>query len=289
MVCKNAGLKGSNYLSKLKPKYRACIGGQKCATSMLYQFLFINSESFLPPSKEQNIIPIDNSTQMKLKDGLNYDFSTDTIYSDYALDRLLDSKLDSRIVIIGRNPIERAASAYWHYCKTGVINKNENLSEEFKKHPYLINKSLIGKRAKKWISILGKKNVFLSDFSLITQDLNEVFKISQWLEISLIKNPKPLRKIDPRRESKLPYIEKKVHNISRILRKILPRMFYHFIKKVYYKSFGKFFYKPINISEDKVINAYILKEYGTLLNSDRALFLELLKVNRPNLKSKMSK
>ena len=165
-----------------------------------------------------------------------------------------------------------------------MINKNEDFSKVFEKNPHLINKSLIGKRTKKWISILGEKNVLLSDFSLVTQLLNEVLTISKWLEISLIKKPEPPLKIDPRRGSKFPCVEKHVHNISRTLRKILPRRLHGYIKLIYYNLAGKFFYKPINSSDEKALKQYVYKKYGTLLNSDRELFLNLLKANRPNLK-----
>lgn len=254
--------------------YRSCIGGQKCATSTLYNFLYTNSVFPLPAHKERSVLL--NTKIVSRQDSVLYDFSTDTLYNDHALDIVSDSSFDVRVVIIGRDPLDRTISAYWHYCRTGTISPKMNFKDVFGKHPELISKSLIGERSLKWISKVGDEKIFLTDFQNITDGTSELIHIANWLEIKLQPNIIVPNHIDPKRLSKSVLIERSIHDVSRYIRKVTPVSFHMGMKRIFYKIVGGALTKPVDLDQEIKLRNFLIKNFGKILANDRKQFVQLM-------------
>ena len=254
--------------------YRSCIGGQKCASSRVYNFLYVNSVTPLPSHKERSILL--NTKTDYVQDSVLYDFSTDTLYCDRSLYIAADSRFDVRVVIVGRDPLERTISAYWHYCRTGKIKPKMNFKDVFRQHPELISKSLIGERSSKWISKVGGENIFLTDFKKITDGTSELIRIANWLEIKL--HPKVIvpDHNDPKRLSKSVFIERFIHDVSRYIRKVTPVSFHMGIKRNFYKILGGALTASVDFDRELELRTYVIKNFSGIFSNDRKQFLMLM-------------
>lgn len=108
------------------------LGGQKCGTTSVFKALTSHFDVYIPRAKEAHIfntettlsnIPIRYQRFFKDWNGehLVGDATPNYLSSERAAVGIETLCPDAKLVVILRNPIDRAYSAYWHACREGAI------------------------------------------------------------------------------------------------------------------------------------------------------------------------
>ncbi|MDZ7776481.1 MAG: sulfotransferase domain-containing protein [Bacteroidales bacterium] len=149
---KNRKLK--KYLNLLSGYYRAypdflIIGSQKAATTSLFYYLTQHPQVIPPIKKEVRYFdlkyhwgPIWYRSHFPLKNKLKGnkitgEKSTDYIFHPLAPQRMKETGLNSRLILLLRDPARRAISQYNHYYRRGI--ETRTMKEAFEQEPELVN------------------------------------------------------------------------------------------------------------------------------------------------------
>ena len=122
---------------------------------------------------------------------------------------------EAKLIVILRNPVERAVSAYFHHIRAGRIHPNENFDNAVKKYG-IASKGLYSDQLKKWFDHFDK-NQFLILFyeeSLFETKYDTLQSIYKHIEVDPDFIPRNMEKSSNKRES---YLEMRIKPYSRIL------------------------------------------------------------------------
>lgn len=120
------------------------VGPPKAGTTSLYNYLIQHPDIFMPARKEpyffggwQKTSAEDLQWYLHLFSGIQEEkaageASTTYLYTRGAAEEIKEFKPDAKIIIILRNPVDRAYSQYWHNVRVGCVDVSfeEELEEE---------------------------------------------------------------------------------------------------------------------------------------------------------------
>lgn len=187
---------------------------------------------------------------------------------------------NAKIIIIIRNPIDRAFSHYLMDIKTGVHNnsfleilKNKEKYEKF--YIEYVELGLYSKQIQKYIDIFGKKNVKIFTFEKMKNEMPKL--INDILSFTNLKEKNDIDFNEKKNTYKKPNILVKWlyknRRIRLFIRDILPQKVITFIYKLFFS-----FNKPKIDNESKQILSNIYKndiiETSRLINIDLSTWLK---------------
>ena len=197
------------------------IGGQKCGTSTLTEYLskhpkifvsrhkepgyfcygFGESSNFNGPGDEKALVTIreNYADYEKLfsgstKDQLKLDPSVCYLYSTRAAEEIKSFNPKAKIIVILRNPVDRAYSAFMHLRKQkrevsiniidAIANENSRITRGWEPLWHLVNNGKYFKHLSEYFSIYDKRNLLILYFEDLTKNKQLVLnKVCNFLEI----------------------------------------------------------------------------------------------------------
>jgi len=209
-------------------------GGARCGTTSLYNYLNNHPKLYLPFIKETNFFHKDYDKGLeyymseyysdKKKDQIGVDISPKYLYDPDVPRRVYESIPDAKVVIILRNPIERAWSEFVSAKRLGNDKRDfqQALIEELKKiEQGDVDKSLISQgylyrslyddHLQRIYSHFKKEQVYIFDFEDLKKDINKFMRnFCNRLEISFVDGLVANKKIynSSHVEAKFSFIEK---------------------------------------------------------------------------------
>ena len=208
------------------------IGGKRCGTTTLYEFLRQHPSISNPPFDHmgffddnyrlgidyyRSFFPIKNKRNDLM---LNYDVTTSYLANPHVPERMHKHMPNVKLIILLRNPTTRAWSEYNSNLRTNknlgtfesyIENefddlKNYNFFDKVNKNDYeltdptknFLKKGLYVYYLKKWFNLFPKKNFLILPTEIFAENENYVFKkIFEFLDLSNheIKNLKRMEKV----------------------------------------------------------------------------------------------
>ena len=208
------------------------IGGKRCGTTTLYEFLKQHPSISNPPFDHmgffddnyrlgidyyKSFFPIKNKKNDLM---INYDVTTSYLANPHVPERMFKHMPNVKLIILLRNPIARAWSEYnansrvdknYDTFETYIENelndlKNYDFSDKVKNNDYdltnpnenYLKKGLYVYYLKKWFSVFPKKNFLILSTETFAENEDYVFtKIFEFLNLPKyeIKNLKRMSKI----------------------------------------------------------------------------------------------
>lgn len=166
-------------------------GFQKCGTTSLHNYLREQSSIYMPEEKEMYFYSRDNEVCNRksyfdrfFKDVSSEDIigfsDVDLIMSDEALDKVLLDHPNVKFILVIRDPVERAISAYnFEFSKGREKNSNilDALASDYKSEIFgYISRSLYTSRVDSLLSKVEDKKVLLIDFNEMKNDKIKTIK-----------------------------------------------------------------------------------------------------------------
>lgn len=179
------------------------IGVQRASTSWLYHCLDEHPQTFLP-RKEVHFF--DRNYDRGLgwyrgifadtpRDALAGEFTPDYIDSRIAVDRIYDAFPDAKLVVLLRNPWERAYSAYKLHQSHGEL-LSVGFAEACRKMPHLISKGMYNEQLQFLFSKFDRSQVFVRLQDDVVQDAAGLFRdLCDFLEIDSGFEPPSLKSV----------------------------------------------------------------------------------------------
>jgi hypothetical protein len=235
------------------------VGAPKSGTSFLYENLKNNNEIFLPKVKELNYFSYselvkesyykdfkvkDNKKYLSLyKDGFNKKYLVDASVSYFAYPkvakRIKEFNSKAKIIIILRDPVDRAFSHYLMDIRMGCTNlsletllSNPNKYKAFYTQ-YIGNSSYI-KNISNFVDVFGNENVCVLKLENLKADLIKLFNFldvensTEEIKINLKVNSNKQAKY------KLSKFFQKNRNVTEKLKLIIPKKIINFLNKFLY-------------------------------------------------------
>lgn len=171
------------------------IGGQRCATTWLYEMLKSHNEIDFPNEKEVHFFSYyyhfgydwyESLFQKKKSHNLG-EFSTSYLYDIQAPERVKKYNEKMKILVVIRNPIDRLISHFRHEIELGNVDINNwDLSlESLEKNPTLFDYGLYWKYLSLWMSFFSRDQIFITLYDDILNDNKKVLKnIYNFLEVN---------------------------------------------------------------------------------------------------------
>lgn len=178
---------------KNTPPFFIGIGAQRAGTSWLYSCLCEHPEIFMP-RKEMHFF--DNKYDKGVEWYCNEfttcgeqqksgEFTPDYMSNYHALERIAQLSKQIKLIVILREPIERAYSASQLFKSHGQF-KDIGFNELLDKEPSLLKKSLYSKQIQDIYSLFPKENVFVCLFDDIEKDAKGFYQdICRFLSIDV--------------------------------------------------------------------------------------------------------
>ena len=178
---------------KNTPPFFIGIGAQRAGTSWLYSCLCEHPEIFMP-RKEMHFF--DNKYDKGVEWYCNEfttcgeqqksgEFTPDYMSNYHALERIAQLSKQIKLIVILREPIERAHSASQLFKTHGQF-KDIGFNELLDKEPSLLKKSLYSKQIQDIYSLFPKENVFVCLFDDIEKDAKGFYQdICRFLSIDV--------------------------------------------------------------------------------------------------------
>ncbi|MFK5893319.1 MAG: sulfotransferase [Pseudomonadota bacterium] len=203
----------------MKPVNLFVVGAAKCGTTSLASYLNQHESIFIPDIKEpkyfsipENVFPhkgpgdevVDLNVVASLEDyNALYrgqecsqylcDASVDYLMFDNVPVRIFDYCPDAKIIIMLRNPVDRAYSAYMHMIRDGreylsfedaIKLENKRAEENWEFFWKYIECGMYSKQVERYLNIFPEKNIKVVLFDDFINDANKVLnEISGFLEI----------------------------------------------------------------------------------------------------------
>lgn len=171
------------------------IGVQKGGTTWLYHQFKMHRDIFVPDQKEQHffdnkLLSNENVEKYKkvfegaLSDAVaevtpGYFWVSDYKSDEYGIDRkrfdtpkrvsnLLGS--DVRLILLLRNPTDRAISAYLHHLKRGRISRSDSILDVGRKYG-IIHMGFYAEHLKRWLDFFPLENIFIGKYESLGVNL----------------------------------------------------------------------------------------------------------------------
>lgn len=199
--------------------------------------------------------------------------STGYLYSKVAAKNIKEKIPHAKIIIILRDPIERAFSHYLMDLNAGLISGDfiEEVLKDYNRVPkgwgithLYIDLGLYYKQVKRYLDIFPKENIKIIIFEEMKANFQKIFQeICKFLEIDII-NLNVNKKYNVSRLPKYPKLNKilKRTYINNLVSKILPVTFKTYIKRFLYKKN----IRPLSLEEKKFLIKYFYRDIKMLEN-----------------------
>jgi hypothetical protein len=190
----------------IEPKIFFVVGAQKAGTTALFDYLISYKEMNTPKRKELHELdkqqPISKSDFLKelgVDDGLTGDFSPSYLYSKYAAQNIFNYFPEAKIIIMLRNPMERAYSNMVHSVRVGLepnIDLGALINDETTRlgknaHYHYLSKGFYSDQVKRYLDLFGSKNVLILKYETFKTDSSNTLKtITEFLGIPFQENLK---------------------------------------------------------------------------------------------------
>lgn len=189
-----------------------CVGAQKAATTSLHDILKNHPDIFLPERKEAHFFDNDERYQKGL------DWWSNTFFSNYNNEKVIgvmtpeylfyeevplriykDLGKDTKIIIILRNPVDRAYSHYLMSLRRGFENlsfqeaielENDRIKDVFgRNHFSYISRGLYYEQVSRYYNLFGKDNVkvYLFEEDFIKNKHHMINDIQDFLDVPNIE------------------------------------------------------------------------------------------------------
>jgi hypothetical protein len=191
------------------------VGAMKAGTTSLYRYLENVPEIFLPKIKEPNYfaskeIPLDSFREIVVRSKTHYlslfenargykrigEASTDYLYSKVAAHQIKETISSAKIIMILRDPIERAYSHYlasvnYKYLDIHNLSFYDAVRKDYNKNKKGIGISLLYvegglyfENVKRYLELFGKDNVLILFFEeFIRETPTHIKRVLEFLEI----------------------------------------------------------------------------------------------------------
>jgi len=213
------------------------VGAPKAGTTSLYEYLNQNSDIYLPPIKEPNYFSISINPKYRfanpIRNKKNYlklfdDVKNESLIGEASPTYLWDPKAPeliqnvspiAKILIMLRDPVERAYSHYLHLSRLGrisctfssIINDFNNLENDYNFSSRILMASFYAEGVKRYLKLFGEKQVKIVIFEdFIENTKSKVIEILKFLEVKT-----PLEKFEVEKHN--PYSEERVSINKKIL------------------------------------------------------------------------
>ncbi|MCF2947756.1 sulfotransferase domain-containing protein [Paraglaciecola aquimarina] len=232
----------------ISPPFFVGIGAQRAGTSWLYSCLKEHPEIFMP-RKEMHFF--DNNYTKGVEWYCNQfsngsekhrtgEFTPDYMSNFQALERIANLSKQIKLIVILREPIERAYSATQLYKSHGQF-RDIGFNDLLAKEPSFLKKSLYSKQIKDVYSLFPKENVLVCLFDDIEKDANSFYQdVCRFLSIdgtfkpSIINTKKNISSMSTMQSViNLPKLQKKLltTKAAPLVRYIKTTSLYMFAKK----------------------------------------------------------
>ena len=172
------------------------VGAARCGTTYLSNILMQHPEIFLHPKKELHFFDRD------INKGLQYyrEYFSGTKTIDYKaigeatpaylyfenIPEIIHKNLpDVKIIIILRNPVDRAYSHYWNIVFRSKEAKNITFDEMLKRNNRLVNEGFYFKGVEKYINLFSSNNVMILFYEkFMSNKINHLIQIFKFLHVN---------------------------------------------------------------------------------------------------------
>jgi hypothetical protein len=258
-------------MDMIRPEYYV-VGTAKAGTTSLFRYFLDHPQVFVPSNKEtyffgkycyedskiETIQEYQRIFSSAARDDKCVEVSTSYLYSKTAASEIKEYNPDAKIIIILRNPVDRAFSNYKYKLKTGKENcfnfedavslEKSRISEGAPYGFHYINMGLYFNQVKRYIDIFDKDNLLILLFDELKTD-PELFyqKITDFMGIESLADFNVAKKFNKSGKIR-----------SKILMRILngDNIFKRLVKKIVPQDKQRHvsgFLKDLNISKKKNI------------------------------------
>lgn len=279
------------------------VGAAKSGTTSLYEYMKQHPKVFLPEQKEPHFFGEMKppGTHHINNENDYYDLfrgapvnavvgeaSTSYLYSPDAASRIKKFKPDSKIIIILRNPVDRAYSMYRHQVRDGfetlsfeegLVEEDKRIKEEWHYGYHYYSGGVYAWQVEEYYSLFGKENVKVYIFeefkktpNVILKDIFNFLNIENTVEIettqvhNISNKPKNL---------KLNTFLKQKNPIKELLKKVMPFNLRNKIKRFLVNRNMKTGYDKMSVETRKsLINKYQpeIEKLEKTLNRDLSIW-----------------
>ena len=198
------------------------VGAAKAGTTSLFYYLIQHPLIFIPPVKEphyfsefpqpraptfrtvEDYLRLFRGCDEKVKAG---DASTSYLYSRHAADRIHALQPRARILIILRNPIDRAYSFFWHNKRefvepldfeAALAAEPQRISDDAPFRFHYFTSGLYHDQVKAYLDVFGREQVMVCLFEDLTEDAESLcHAIFSFLEVSSVIPVKTQKRFNP--------------------------------------------------------------------------------------------
>lgn len=255
---------------KIRPEYFV-VGTAKAGTTSLFRYFSTHPSVYVPPNKETyffgeyfyadakiNSLPEYKSLFKTVpKESICVEISTTYLYSRNAAKEIYKYNPDARIIMILRNPMDRAFSNYMYRRKTGneectqfeegIKMENERIVSGKPYGFHYTNMGFYYKQVQRYLDIFKKENVLILIFEEIKENSNLFYqRISDFMEIQYLSSFNVSKRYNKSGEFRSERFMKLL-NSDNIVKKYFKKM----IPQEKRKRLSGFF-KDLNISNRKI-------------------------------------
>lgn len=159
------------------------IGAPKTGTSWLFKCLQEHPQVCVPPSKELHFFDLDTSTNQNInwyyeqflhcsEESVRGEITPTYLVAPHAPERIKSHFPKIKIIVIVRNPVERATSHIRHLQSRNKISTElENkLSRVLENNPDIIENGLYGKHIERYLEMFGKDQVLVLEYEQLANE-----------------------------------------------------------------------------------------------------------------------
>ncbi len=163
-------------IHNVKPDFVG-IGAQRAGTSWLYHALNAHPEIFLPLKEvhffdekyEQGTDWYFSLFETEKEHTITGEFTPDYMSEEHAMNRLVEHCPETKILVVLREPFERAYSAYNLYKAHGRF-ADMSFEEAILEDKNIVRKSLYSEQIKRLFKLFPKENIRIYDFDDVSND-----------------------------------------------------------------------------------------------------------------------
>jgi len=165
-----------------------CIGAPKCATTWLFACMSEHPRVFSPDFKEINFFRVSRWGDDYTKHGVEYyarlfddasdgavigDFSPNLLEDPYAPERVLALLPGARLIVMLRNPIDRAHSHYYHVQNRATqarTSLRQVLDDPSLDHAGYLTQGLYGEQLERWMQVFSPEQFLVLTLDEVERD-----------------------------------------------------------------------------------------------------------------------
>lgn len=157
------------------PSLVLMVGPDKAGSSWLHELARWHPAVSVPPAKDvffwnvyhdRGLSWYFRQFRSKGVEEVRFEACHDYLYSDEVPARLADSGLDVHVIVVLRNPLDRALSAYLYMVRQGRLRAT-GFSSALRSVPELLDHGRYGRYSQRFVQELGRDRVHFLDFEIM--------------------------------------------------------------------------------------------------------------------------